>query len=154
MTVPLNMKYDGFGENLKTSLQEIRAKEDFFDVTLVCDDDQIQCHKLILSLSSDWFKNIFLRNPHSHPLIVLKSIKLRDLSNILDFVYNGEVNVSEDHLESFINTADYLKIKGLYCPTPVEYLVPPVGKTTQKKKAEISISISTSILIPMGSLQN
>ena len=37
----------------------------FFDVTLVSDDEQhIQAHKIILSASSDFFKNILMKSNH------------------------------------------------------------------------------------------
>ena len=37
----------------------------------------------------------------------------RDLSAILDFMYNGEVNVKQEHLNSFLSVAEKLRVRGL-----------------------------------------
>jgi hypothetical protein len=42
---------------------------DFFDVTLACDNEQIQAHKVILSEFSPFFRNILRRNPHHFSII-------------------------------------------------------------------------------------
>ena len=39
--------------------QDIRDDKDFFDVTLACDDDQIQAHKVILSACSPFFRQVY-----------------------------------------------------------------------------------------------
>ena len=76
------LSWNNFEKNLRTSFQEIRDDNDLFDVTLVCDDEQIQAHKLILSAASDFFRNIFKRNPHQHPLIYLKGVKHFEMVSI------------------------------------------------------------------------
>ena len=57
-------------EQARTSaLNSLWKNENFLDVTIACDDDQIDAHKVILSASSPFFQNILNRNPHSHPLL-------------------------------------------------------------------------------------
>jgi hypothetical protein len=120
MNNQLHFKWEVFSHNLRSSLQDIRNKGELFDVTLVCDDGQIQCHKLVLSASSDFFRNLF--NKHSLPLIFLGNVKVKELKDILDFMYNGQVNIEQEHIELFMNTAEILKVKGLYIPNPEKYL--------------------------------
>jgi len=93
--------------------QELRQSEDFFDVTLACEDNQIRAHKLVLSAASDFFKHILKNNKHEHPLIYLTGVKFFDLMAILDFIYTGETEVREDNLENLLSTASKLKVKGL-----------------------------------------
>ena len=107
------LKWNDFDSNLKNSFQKFRDEKDFFDVTLVCEEEQIDAHKMILSASSSFFKNLFRRNHHQHPLIVLKGVKFSELSALLQFVYQGEVNVSKEDLTSFLEAAQDLKIHGL-----------------------------------------
>ena len=107
------LKWNDFDSNLKNSFQKFRDEKDFFDVTLVCGEEQIDAHKMILSASSSFFKNLFRRNHHQHPLIVLKGVKFSELSALLQFVYQGEVNVSKEDLTSFLEAAQELKIHGL-----------------------------------------
>ena len=38
----------------------------------------------------------------------------RDLSSILDFMYQGEVKVKQEHLDTFLDVAEKLKVRGLF----------------------------------------
>ena len=59
------------------------------DVTLVTDDQKlVTAHKLVLSTSSEYFKNIFKNNKISNPFLCLDGISSTDLNNILDYIYN------------------------------------------------------------------
>lgn len=55
----------------------------------------------------------FQENPSKHPIIILKDVAYSHLQAILEFMYAGEVNVSQDQLPAFLKTADRLKVKGL-----------------------------------------
>ena len=55
----------------------------------------------------------FQGNPCQHPIIILRDIKYDDLFSLLQFMYNGEVNVAQDQLNSFLKSAESLKIRGL-----------------------------------------
>merc|ERR1711936_469068 len=107
------LRWNDFERNISGALKEIRDDKDFFDVTLACDDDQIQAHKLILSACSPFFRHVFRRNPHQHPLLYLKNVKYTDLQAVLNFMYHGEVNVAQEDLNSFLSVAEDLKVKGL-----------------------------------------
>merc|ERR1711936_1104303 len=82
-------------------------------MTLSCDDEQIQAHKVILSACSPFFRGVLRRNPHAHPLLYLKGVKFSDLTAVLNFMYHGEVNVAQEELNSFLAVAEDLKVKGL-----------------------------------------
>merc|ERR1711942_286551 len=107
------LRWNDFESNINTAFRELREDKDFFDVTLACDDDQIQAHKVILSACSPFFRTILKRNRHEHPLIYLKGVKYTDLMAVLNFMYQGEVNVAQEDLNSFLAIAEDLKVKGL-----------------------------------------
>ena len=107
------LRWNDFENNISSSFRELRDDKDFFDVTLACDDDQIQAHKVILASCSQFFRIILRRNPHQHPLLYLKGVKFNDLQSILTFMYHGEVNVAQEDLNSFLSVAEDLRIKGL-----------------------------------------
>ena len=67
-------------------------------------------------ISGFFFKDILQRNKHSHPLIYLKGVFYSELFSILNFMYDGQVNVEQDQLNSFLATAKELKVKGLTRP--------------------------------------
>merc|ERR1719508_521625 len=85
-----------------------------FDVTLVTDDGQhIQAHKIILSAGSHFFSDIFMKSNHSNMLVYLKGISSDKLEPVIDFIYNGEVFITQEQLEVFIETGNELLVKGL-----------------------------------------
>lgn len=63
--------------------------------------------RLKISISSNQ------ENPSKHPIIILKDVSYSHLQAILEFMYAGEVNVSQEQLPTFLKTADRLKVKGL-----------------------------------------
>jgi len=107
------LRWNDFESNISGAFRELREDKDFFDVTLACDDEQLQAHKLILSACSPFFRSILRRNKHEHPLLYLKGVKYVDLVSVLNFMYHGEVNVAQEELNSFLAVAEDLKVKGL-----------------------------------------
>jgi len=107
------LRWNDFETNISVAFRELREEKDFFDVTLACDDSQVQAHKVILSACSPFFRNVLRRNPHQHPLLYLKGVKYKDILSVLNFMYMGEVNVAQDELNSFLSVAEDLKVKGL-----------------------------------------
>ena len=87
--------------------------EEFLDVTLACEDDQVKAHKVILSAASPFFRQLLLRNPHNHPLIFLKGASKTNIQSLLHFIYSGETSVNQADLETFMSLASSLKIDGL-----------------------------------------
>jgi len=98
---------------LATSVKALREESELYDVTLACDDDQIEAHKVILSASSSFFKRIIKRNPHAHPLLYLKGVKVDILTSMLDFMYLGRTSVAQSQVETFLMLGDELGVKGL-----------------------------------------
>ena len=82
-------------------------------MTLACEEEQVQAHKVILSACSPFFRAVLRKNPHSHPLLYLKGVKYGDMQAVLNFMYHGEVNVAQEDLNSFLSVAEELKVKGL-----------------------------------------
>jgi len=107
------LRWNDFKTNISQAFNDLREEKDFFDVTLSCGEDQIQAHKVILSACSPFFRNILRRNPHQHPLLYLKDVKFKELQCVINFMYLGEVSVAQDELNSFLNVAEDLRIKGL-----------------------------------------
>jgi len=114
------LRWNDFAENVSGAFKELRTESDFFDVTLACTDSgskTLQAHKVILSACSNFFKSTFRQqtnaNKHPNPYIYLRGVTYNDLTSILDFIYNGEVNVAQEDLNSFLAVAEELQIKGL-----------------------------------------
>lgn len=52
-------------------------------------------------------------NPCQHPVIIFRNVKFDDLAALVDFMYQGEVNVVQEQLASFLTTAELLAVQGL-----------------------------------------
>lgn len=85
------------------------------DVTIYCDDGQVNAHKLVLAASSTYFRNLFSRmnNAFHYPIILLREMPVNDLKTIIQFIYNGEVNVPHNRVDSLMRCANYLSIDGM-----------------------------------------
>ena len=96
-----------------SSLKQLWEGQEFLDVTIACDDDQIDAHKVILSAASPFFRNILKRNPHSHPLLYLKGTNKKTVQSLLNFIYAGETEIIQEELEEFMALANSLEVMGL-----------------------------------------
>merc|ERR1712013_787196 len=128
------LRWNDFESNIGVAFRELREDQEFFDVTLACDEDQIQAHMVILSACSPFFRRILQRNPHPHPVLYLKGVKLSNLQSILDFMYHGEVNLTQEDLNLFLKVAEELKVKGLTQKQPSK--MPESGVAIQPREQD------------------
>ncbi|XP_012287456.1 uncharacterized protein LOC105703547 isoform X1 [Orussus abietinus] len=108
-----SLKWNNFSNNLTAGFLSHLTENDLVDVTLAVEGKLLQAHKLVLSVCSPYFKTIFKNIPCQHPVIVLKDMGYADVESLLKFMYQGEVNVKQEDLASFLKVAEVLQIKGL-----------------------------------------
>ena len=109
----LLLNYDLHKQDRTSTLSTLWKNNEFLDVTIACDDDQIDAHKVILSSASPFFHSILNRNQHNHPLLYLRGTKKKDVESLLEFIYSGQTEVLQEELEDFMTLANSLKVKGL-----------------------------------------
>ena len=110
----LCINWANFQQNISSAFRDLRSDNDFSDVTLACEDGfQLSAHKVILASSSPFFMNILKMNKNPHPLIYMRGMKSEDLVAVADFLYNGEAEIEQENLETFLALAEELKISGL-----------------------------------------
>lgn len=110
------LKWNDYRSNISLAFQDLRNSSDFCDVTLATDEAEFQAHRVILSACSPHLRDLLKRHSPSNNqnlLIYLRGVRHSDLTSILEFMYNGEVNVAQDDLTSFLAVAEDLKVKGL-----------------------------------------
>ena len=54
-----------------------------------------------------------MKNKHSHPLVCLEGVSTNDLRNMMDYIYNGELQIFQEDLDRFLNVAQRFKLEGL-----------------------------------------
>ena len=154
------LKWNDFQENVTKSFSQMRQQSGLFDVTLVSSDQkQVSAHRLVLSACSDFFKNIFNNNnSHSHPLLYLDCVDSGEINLMLDYIYQGEVQIYQEHLDRFLEVAKKFKLDGLMAAEvegksePIdnnyhqfeeihEAIVDPAAKAPSSKKQERSLRV-------------
>ena len=109
----LNIAWPEYSSNISETLKNLREKDELSDVTLVCEGGEISAHKLVLFSGSSFFQDILTKHVHEHPLIFITGVQVGHLRHIIDFMYDGEINVAQEDIETLIKTAEQLKVKGL-----------------------------------------
>ena len=114
------LKWNDFSESFSSSLGSQLHCRDLQDVTLQCGSQALQCHRLVLATCSEWFSGVFRALSQSqgqqavkHPVIVMWDASARDMALVLDFMYNGVVNVKQENLNTFLALAERLSVRGL-----------------------------------------
>ena len=108
------LNWNDFKQNASNAFNQLRNDNDLIDVTLVSDEgEHIRAHKVVLSTSSDFFKDALKKANHTNPLIFLSGFNAKVLIDVLDYMYNGEVNLYQEEIDVFLQSAQKLKIKGL-----------------------------------------
>ena len=109
-----NLEWNNFTSTVSKSFAQLRREEHFYDVTLVTDDEEhISAHKVVLAASSGFFKSILTKTSHANPLLYLNGIKSKELHFIMEYIYNGKVEIYQTDIENFINVAQKLRVEGL-----------------------------------------
>jgi len=93
--------------------EELCQNEEYTDVTLSAGSKFFPAHKLVLSVCSPYFRQLFRRLGNDKSVIYLKDVEPRHLELLLDYMYKGEIKVEEQELVTVLNTAQGLEIKGL-----------------------------------------
>ena len=108
------LKWKLFRENIEEYLQELRDDKKFSNVTLAFDDENfIEANSFVLSASSIILKSIIKKSRQPHTFIFLSGIASTMFSHLMDYMYNGEVNLPQEDVDTFLAAANTLKIKGL-----------------------------------------
>ena len=108
------LKWNDFQSNVSKTFSTLRKEQDFLDITLLSDDGEaVSAHKVVLSASSEFFKGVLRKADHSKPMIYLNGVEYKVLKHILDYIYEGEVQLYQEDLDSFLDVAEKLKINGL-----------------------------------------
>lgn len=148
-----SLRWNNYINHITYAFESLRSHEDLVDVTLCCEGRKIRAHKILLSACSTYFKDVFKENPCQHPVIIFKNVKYDDLLAIIEFMYQGEVNVQQESLSSFLNTAEMLAVQGLTDTTNPDTLIvkdsmtaesaAPAFKTSKHQPDLKSVSMTT-----------
>lgn len=99
--------------HIRNALVTLLNESVLVDVTLCCEGGRLTAHKVLLSMCSLYFRDVFKEIPCSHPIVILKGVNYRVMKNLLQFMYDGEVTVDSNDFTAFMTTAEFLQVCGL-----------------------------------------
>ncbi|XP_015190982.1 PREDICTED: sex determination protein fruitless-like [Polistes dominula] len=133
-----NIRWNNYHSNLVAVFDEFLINASFADVTLFLDDGRcLKCHKVVLAACSNYFQDIFFKEPHKHIVVALKDVKYGEIKSILEFMYRGEIHVAHDQLSNLLRVAKSFQVKGLHDINDFQNLLIPRDYATN---AETSVS--------------
>ena len=96
--------HEQFSSNISDTLQNLYENKQFSDVTLISEDlKQVAAHKFILSSCSRLFAKILMNLTQPTGVIYLKGLNTREMDYLLQFCYFGQVNVSNNAVDKFVD---------------------------------------------------
>ena len=153
-TEKLCLRWTEFANNISNAFYDLKENKDFTDLTLVCaEHQQVEVHKVVMAASSNFFKKVLKHIKHSHPLVYLKGIKIADMEALLSYMYQGQVSLAEENLNSFLILAEELEVRGLTCGTNTSggNHQPPVNANSESKNDPSHPDIQNYAAQPLSS---
>lgn len=94
------------------NLNSQRLKNQFSDVGLVVGNTVIRAHRSVLAASSAYFNAMFTGGlvEEQQELVEIHSISENILSILIDFIYTGNVNITQDNVQELFAAADMLEL--------------------------------------------
>ena len=147
------LRWNDYEKKYAETFRVLRDDEYFTDVTLATEGHSVKAHRVILSACSNYFHAILkTMSPWQHPVLLLQDVKSSDLNSLMDFIYFGQVSVTQDSLQSFLKVAQKLKIKGLcetIAPPPPPSVTIPLSAVTPTHVAG-ALPPHSRIMTPQG----
>ncbi|XP_045496060.1 longitudinals lacking protein isoform X1 [Colias croceus] len=107
------LRWNNHQSTLVSVFDTLLAKGIHVDCTLAAEGKTLKAHKVVLSACSPYFESVLSQQYDKHPIIILKDVKYAELRAMMDYMYRGEVNISQDQLAALLKAAESLQIKGL-----------------------------------------
>ncbi|XP_063827980.1 longitudinals lacking protein, isoforms F/I/K/T-like isoform X2 [Ostrinia nubilalis] len=107
------LRWNNHQSTLVSVFDTLLEKGMHVDCTLAAEGQTLKAHKVVLSACSPYFESVLSQQFDKHPIIILKDVKYAELRAMMDYMYRGEVNISQDQLAALLKAAESLQIKGL-----------------------------------------
>ncbi|XP_013134639.1 PREDICTED: longitudinals lacking protein, isoforms H/M/V-like [Papilio polytes] len=109
------LKWNHHKTNLVEILEALIKVETYVDCTLVVDDQvTFKAHRVVLAANSPYFQSILADVPMDHCSILFPGVKDFEMRALLEYMYTGEVNVTQAHIPRIMKVAEELEVKGLF----------------------------------------
>lgn len=109
------LRWNNHKSNLVEILDALIKVESYVDCTIVVDDSvQFKAHRVVLAANSPYFQSILHDLPMDHCSIIFPGVKAFEMRALLEYMYTGEVNVTQSQIPKIMRIAEELEVKGLF----------------------------------------
>ena len=148
-----HIDWDDFTTTSSERFQSLVGKKEFSDVTLVSDDGtRIPSHQVILASGCAFFEKLLVEETSKNPLIFMRGVDASLLDPLLNFLYTGRAEVSEDLITKFVALAEDLGVEGLAKTSPDQDKDPidtTIEEGAEDDKADVANIIARSLEDPI-----
>ena len=105
-----------FCVELAKRLNMLRRQDHLCDVTLVAKDDkEFKAHRNVLSAASPFFSKLLQSDmkENREGIVRFEEISGAEMEAVLEFIYTGSVEVTQENFKNLIAAANFLLIPGL-----------------------------------------
>jgi hypothetical protein len=105
-----------FGKKFITDIGKMKDVTLFADGVLICQNQEIECHRVVLAARSEHFRNMFANTAFvegQSQRIEVKGMDLSTLQEMLSFIYTNEFNEEKADISSLFSAADQYQILSL-----------------------------------------
>lgn len=128
----------------KNGFVDFYKNSTFSDVTLITKVEQFKCHKLVLSIASDFF-DALLKSDFKENLTSVIHLQVEDprhvLPDIIQFMYTGDIPLTLDNVVPILHISDVYLMKSLkrVC---LDYITKYLNRFTALKLLKDTIEFS------------
>ena len=150
------------GKKLCERMQSLRSDTNLVDLDLVCEDEHLHVHKVVMAASSKFFKEQLCKASNLRAPVILKLedfnliLKREAVSFLVEFIYKGEVNIPCELLTPVCEAAHALGVQGLteFLPAPAKpTTAPSVQESSTQSEGGQCSSVPSAVTTSLSSLQ-
>ncbi|KAI4489072.1 hypothetical protein M0804_004570 [Polistes exclamans] len=129
------LKWSGHAGYVTERFSELLASQALVDITLMCEDQKLRVHKLVLASNSTYFEKILQEDLGQEPIILLRDLSFKVLKAMVEFMYCGGTTISHENLPSLLTASRIFKVKELTC------IIDTVMKTKNYNSTNESVTL-------------
>ncbi|XP_046423699.1 uncharacterized protein LOC124181308 isoform X1 [Neodiprion fabricii] len=107
------LQWEGHASHVTERFSGLLARQSLVDITLICQEQRLRVHKLVLASCSLYFEEMLEQDLGQEPTVLFSDINFEVLKSMVEFMYCGETNISKQHLEPLLQAAIVFKVKEL-----------------------------------------
>lgn len=115
------LRWNNHKSNLVEILDVLIQKECYVDCTIYVDgQEQFKAHRVVLAANSPYFQSILQDVPMDHCSILVPGVQPFEMRALIEYMYTGEVNVTQSQIPRIMKIAEQLEVKGLFDMTDLK----------------------------------